>query len=149
MVATGFCEKMESVGFTLANDHIWFYRKRGELIDCITLQPLAAGKGVRFGISVHKLDMYPDYDASTFPSSFSKHARNISNKYISDEGVGFSLGDWDTSGVGRVEKTFSAVSKLLETDILPWFDEVNSDKKLYDSIFDDFKTNGKYEYLLS
>jgi len=149
MKATGFVETIESVGFTLASDRIWFYRKRSDLIDCIILQPLAAGKGVRLSASVLRLDMYPEYDASTFPKGFTSHARNIANKYISEDGIGFSTGDWDTSGVGRFEKAFSAISDLLESDIVPWFDDIDSSQKLYDSIFEDLRTEGKYDYLLT
>ena len=142
----GFHETMESLGFSLASDYPMFYRFRGELIDCIVLQPVASGMGVMLHTSVVKLEMYPDYDAATFPKGFSKYFRNIANKFISEDGIGFDTGDWDTSGVGRFEKTFKEISSLLNSDVLPWFEEINSNQKLYESIFEDYQED--YDYLL-
>lgn len=148
MRATGFVDVMKTYGFSLTSDYPFFYRVRGDFIDCISMQPLAAGKGVRVRISVVKFDMYPDYDRTQFPKKFSNVFSNISNKRINEKGVSFSSGNWDTSGVGRFEKTFTAMASLLETDVLPWFDAIDTDKKLYDSIFEDFLENGRYDFLL-
>ena len=148
MKATGFHETMENYGFSLAADYPFFYRLRGELVDCIILQPLAAGKGMRVHVSVVKMDMYPNYDVSVFPKGFTSHHLNITEKFINEEGISYYSGHWDTSGVGRFEKTFSAMSELLETEVLPWFDEIDTDKKVYESIFEDFKDDGEFDYLL-
>jgi hypothetical protein len=148
MRATGFIEVIKDAGFLLAKDRVWFYRKRSDFIDYFMFQPIASGKGVRIGVSVLKFDMFPEYDYSSFPSGFSNHARNISNKYVSKRGISFAIGDWDTSGVGRFERTFKELSGLLEDKIIPWFDAIDTNKKLYDSIFEDYKDDGSYDYLL-
>ena len=148
MRETGFVDIMKAHEFSLTSDYPFFFRMRGDLIDCLAMQPLAAGKGVRVGIGVVKLDMYPDYDRGEFPKKFSKCYRNISNKYLSQGGVGYSSGNWDTSGVGRFEKTFTAMAKLIESDVLPWFDAIDTNKKLYESIFEDYRDNDRYGFLL-
>ena len=148
MEETGFVDTITELGFTLEKDDLIFYRKRNDFIDCISLQPLAAGKGVRLGVSVVRLEMYPEHEKTDFPRNFTKRFRNISNKYISSRGVGYSTGNWDTSGVGRFQKTFDEISSLLITDVLPWFNAIDTNRTLYESIFEDSRENGKYDFLL-
>ena len=144
---SGFLELMESHGFSLAKEKLWFYRLRGEFIDCLTLQTIAAGKGVRFHVSTYVFDMFPEYDESQFPKGFIYVKSNIANKFLNESGVGFSSGNWDTSGKGRALKTLKEASDLVESDLLPWFEHIDSRKKLYESIFE--PEDSGFDYLLN
>ena len=142
--SSGLISEMGQLGFTLGPSGMWFYRLRGEFIDAVFLQSLAGGKGLR----IHVFSVIPDiisYPMRDFPHEFDSKVGNVSRKYLTRRGIAYGGHAWPTDTELELEDSVSGITRLAKSDLLPWFNKIDTRRALYETIHEDVKEdNGEY-----
>lgn len=139
----GFFEKMQGLGYKRGPGRLWFYRKRGFFIDTLKFQPLAGGRSLRIHLSTYIPDIVPSYDMDDFPKGFASAGGNIFFLYLTRDGISYGGGNWKIESDNDLKNSLSLILDKVSKEVSPWFDSIDSRKKLYDCIHDNVKLDNE------
>lgn len=143
----GFTKIIEDLGFTLSPNGFWFYRKRGEYVDFIGFWISSSENWMDVPVICLKYDLIDHCDKGEFPKGLDKDIPFYSSTFINEEyGVEIGSDSWKIKEESDVEESLSELRDLMG-NAMNWFENINTDEKLYMSFTENFRESVKADEL--
>lgn len=133
--STGFESEMQEYNFIMGPSGLWFYRLRGDYIDFFEFWISSSKNWVTVPVTCLKKSIISHCDMSVFPKGFNVGIPIYTDSYINEEyGVEIGGEAWKIKTEQDIKNTFSEITNLFEKSVNKYFNNINTDTKLYDSL---------------
>lgn len=129
---------MNELGFVLAPNRFWFYRKRKWFTDIVSFGTTGGGECLSASLKVWVPEMNADYDSSSFPDGYHDKCAGITaGTWMGPGGVFIGSGSWLIENKDQVPSAYIEIIQMLKEEGLDWFSEVHDMDSLIDAIDED------------